>query len=292
MTYGDTAYRGRFRHSRGPDRIAACDARAASASPPADGAEAAPLRPVRTACEGGGRGDALRAPFRRRGLGSGLSAPGACHRSGRRRGADIDERLAVEHRPPGSAPHGAPHHHAVPGRSVAVGRLAARRVETDREAGITLHRRGGPPADAPVARAALATPETDVGGAREPPAERREPVARLRLQPPRRLERSSARRKTARTLRPQGTPPRPRSASPNCLRTSARHRYRARSSPLVPMAGHRPARERRAAAPPGMLPAVFPVLSFVDANADSTGRGLTAIPAPVSSRTCMSAARG
>ena len=108
-------------------------------------------------------------------------------------GDAYDERLAAEHRPSGSRPRRrggvrpdsrrlpasshqrtAPQHHAVLGWFVPVGGLAARRIEIDLEAGVARHRRGQPPAEAAIPRAAVREPEAEVRRAGEATARERE----------------------------------------------------------------------------------------------------------------------
>ena len=103
--------------------------------------------------------------------------------------------------PVSSPPHPASQHEAVVGRCRPAGRLAAQGVETELEARVVRHRRGKPPADAPVARPAVRHPEADVGRAREASARERQAVARFRLEAPCRVE-PAARCDLLRALRP------------------------------------------------------------------------------------------
>ena len=118
---------------------------------------------------------------------------GCWSRCRRRRGARGSARRSLP-------AHRAAEHHPVLGLGAVRG-LAARGVEVDLEAGVAGHRRGQPPADAPVPRAAVGEPEPRVRRAREAPAEEREPVAGLRGEAPRRLELRPG-RELARALRP------------------------------------------------------------------------------------------
>ena len=58
------------------------------------------------------------------------------------------------------------------GRLVVAGRVPAGRVETHFETRVVGHRRGQPPAGAPLARAAVGEPEADIRRAGEPATER------------------------------------------------------------------------------------------------------------------------
>ena len=69
-------------------------------------------------------------------------------------------------------------HHPVLGRTV-IRRHAPHGVEIDLEARVVARRRVEPLADAPVARPAVRHREAQVGRAVHPPAEQRQPVARL-----------------------------------------------------------------------------------------------------------------
>ena len=78
--------------------------------------------------------------------------------------------------------HQAFQHDRVLGGMVVIGGLAACRVEIDLEAGIALDRRGEPPADAVIPRAAVRVPEPDIGRAPEAVPEQRKSVADLTVE--------------------------------------------------------------------------------------------------------------